>query len=122
VSEDLISREALIKKIFAYGMPDDGNYPINAKAVMEAIMEVEAVDKKQGYTFKTEYMTFAQLPNGHWSPVYSTRTKDNQEVAEIQKNKYIDAVKKDPHLYPGYRRFKIMKRTADTSFGEWENV
>lgn len=39
MSEDLISREALIKKIFPYGMPDDGNYPINAKAVMEAIMD-----------------------------------------------------------------------------------
>ena len=35
----LISREALIKKIFPYGMPDDGNYSINAKAVMKAIME-----------------------------------------------------------------------------------
>ena len=37
----LISREALIKKIFPYGMPDDGNYPINAKAVMKAIMETD---------------------------------------------------------------------------------
>lgn len=34
---DLISRSELIKKIFPYGMPDEGNYPINAKAVMEAI-------------------------------------------------------------------------------------
>ena len=34
-------REALIKKIFPYGMPDDGNYPINAKAVMKAIMETD---------------------------------------------------------------------------------
>ena len=41
--DDLISREALIKKIFPYGMPDDGNYPINAKAVMKAIMDAEAV-------------------------------------------------------------------------------
>ena len=40
---DLISREALIKKIFPYGMPDGGNYPINAKAVMKAILEAEAV-------------------------------------------------------------------------------
>lgn len=44
---DLISREALIKKIFPYGMPDNGNYPINAKAVMEAIMKAEAVEKKE---------------------------------------------------------------------------
>ena len=40
---DLINREALIKKIFPYGMPDDGNYPINAKAVMKAIMDAESV-------------------------------------------------------------------------------
>ena len=37
----LISRDALIKKIFPYGMPDNGNYPINAKAVMEAILKVK---------------------------------------------------------------------------------
>ena len=39
--EGMVSREALIKKIFPYGMPDDGNYPINAKAVMEAILKTE---------------------------------------------------------------------------------
>ena len=43
---DLISREALIKKIFPYGMPDNGNYPISAKAVMEAILKAESVNKK----------------------------------------------------------------------------
>jgi hypothetical protein len=47
MSDDLISREALIKKIFPYGMPDNGNYSINAKAVMEAILKAETVDKKQ---------------------------------------------------------------------------
>ena len=36
-----INREALIKKIFPYGMPDNGNYSINAKAVMKAIMETD---------------------------------------------------------------------------------
>ena len=46
MNDDLISREALIKKIFPYGMPDDGNYPINAKAVMKAILEAEAVKDK----------------------------------------------------------------------------
>ena len=46
MSEGLISREALIKKIFPYGMPDDGNYPINAKAVMEAILKAESVKDK----------------------------------------------------------------------------
>lgn len=43
MSGDLISREALIKKIFPYGMPDDGNYGINAKAVWRAIEEAPAV-------------------------------------------------------------------------------
>ena len=47
MNDDLISREALIKKIFPYGMPDDGNYPINAKAVMKAIMEAEAVQQRK---------------------------------------------------------------------------
>ena len=41
---DLIRREDLIKKIFPYGMPDGGNYGINARAVMEAVMGVAAVD------------------------------------------------------------------------------
>ena len=43
MSGDLISREDLIKKIFPYGMPDNGNYPINAKAVMKAILEAKSV-------------------------------------------------------------------------------
>ena len=46
MSGDLISRDDLIKKIFPYGMPDGGNYPINAKAVMKAILEAKAVEKK----------------------------------------------------------------------------
>lgn len=41
---DLIRREDLIKKIFPYGMPDGGNYGINARAVREAVMGVAAVD------------------------------------------------------------------------------
>ncbi len=43
-SGDLISRSALIKKCFPYGMPDGGNYPINARAVMEALTKAEAVE------------------------------------------------------------------------------
>lgn len=35
----VVDREKLLKRIFPYGMPDDGNYPINAKAVYEAIMK-----------------------------------------------------------------------------------
>lgn len=46
MKDDLISREALIKKIFPYGMPDDGNYPINAKAVMKAILEAKPVKEQ----------------------------------------------------------------------------
>ena len=45
MSEDLVSRSDLLKKIFPYGMPDDGNYPINAKAVMKAILEAEPVKR-----------------------------------------------------------------------------
>ena len=41
---DLISRRALIKKMFPYGMPDGGNYPINARAVMEALTKAVAVE------------------------------------------------------------------------------
>ena len=39
--EKSVSREALIKKLFPYGMPDDGNYSINAKAVAEAILKTK---------------------------------------------------------------------------------
>ena len=39
---DFVNRSELIKKIFPYGMPDNGNYPINAKAVWKAIMEQSA--------------------------------------------------------------------------------
>ena len=45
MNDDLISRKDLIKKIFPYGMPDDGNYPINAKAVMKAILDAKAVEE-----------------------------------------------------------------------------
>lgn len=41
---DLISRKALIKKMFPYGMPDGGNYGINARAVMEALTKAAAVE------------------------------------------------------------------------------
>jgi hypothetical protein len=39
-----IDSEALKKKIFSYGMPDNGNYGINAKSVMVAIENAPAVD------------------------------------------------------------------------------
>lgn len=40
-----MSGDLIRKKIFPYGMPDGGNYPINAKAVMKAILEAKAVEK-----------------------------------------------------------------------------
>lgn len=39
-----IDSEALKKKIFPYGMADNGNYGINAKSVMVAIEDAPAVD------------------------------------------------------------------------------
>lgn len=44
---DLISRSALLKRIFPYGMPDDGNYGINAKAVQKAILDAPAVNTEE---------------------------------------------------------------------------
>jgi hypothetical protein len=39
-----IDAEALVNKIFPYGMLDGGNYPIQAKAVRKAIDGIEAAD------------------------------------------------------------------------------
>ena len=44
IAGDLVSRAALIKKMFPYGMPDGGNYPINARAAMEALTGAAAVE------------------------------------------------------------------------------
>ena len=41
---DLISRKALISKMFPYGMPDGGNYGINARAVRDTIVGAKAVE------------------------------------------------------------------------------
>ena len=41
---DLISRKALISKMYPYGMPDGGNYGINARAVRDAVMNAPAVE------------------------------------------------------------------------------
>lgn len=41
---DLISRNALLSKMFPYGMPDNGNYGINARAVRDAIVGAKAVE------------------------------------------------------------------------------
>ena len=44
MSKRYIDAEALIKKLFPYGMPDNGNYGINAKAVRKAIDEAPTED------------------------------------------------------------------------------
>ena len=41
---DLISRKALLGKMFPYGMPDNGNYGINARAVRDAVVAAKAVE------------------------------------------------------------------------------
>ena len=42
--KEYIERGALIENIFPLGMPNDGNYPINAKAVKNAIEKAPASD------------------------------------------------------------------------------
>lgn len=44
MSGDLISRKALLGKLFPYGMPDNGNYGINARAVRDAVVSAKAVE------------------------------------------------------------------------------
>ena len=41
---EYIEREALLKKMFPYGMMNDGNYGINAKAAKIAIEKMPAAD------------------------------------------------------------------------------
>lgn len=77
---------------------------------------------KTATKINTEYMTFAEWPDGRPSPVYCTRTLNNAERAEIEKNRYMEEVKKNPHLYPKYQRFTVMKRTVITTVSEWEDV
>lgn len=43
-SGDLISRKALLSKMYPYGMPDNGNYGINARAVRDAVVGAKAVE------------------------------------------------------------------------------
>ena len=42
--KEYIERGALIEKMFPIGMPNNGKYPINAKAVRTAIEQVPAAD------------------------------------------------------------------------------
>ncbi len=56
-----IDSEALKKKIFPYGMPDNGNYGLNAKSVMVAIEKALAVDAVK-YTFQDYAKHLVDLP------------------------------------------------------------
>ena len=42
--KEYIERGALVEKMFPIGMPNNGKYPINAKAVRTAIEQVPAAD------------------------------------------------------------------------------
>lgn len=42
--DEYIKREALLKKLFPYGMPDNGNYGVNAKAVRVTVEKMPAAD------------------------------------------------------------------------------
>ena len=66
MSDDLISRPELIKKIFPYGMPDGGNYPINAKAVMDAIEKAPASGGLIGRKECSEYMAADNIEIEHF--------------------------------------------------------
>jgi hypothetical protein len=95
------------------------DYVVELRKSTKAMLEAVRAERNR---IGTEYMTFGQWPDGRWAPLYSTRTKDDQETAEIKKNKYIEAVKKDPHLYPKYKQFKLMKRTVATTSRKWVDV
>ena len=85
---DLISRKALIEKMFPYGMPDGGNYGINARAVMKAVTETVAVEAEpvvrcaecMNYCPDTLSCRAASNCDGNWYPEdfcsYGAKMKD----------------------------------------------
>ena len=79
---DLISREALIKKIFPYGMPDNGNYSINAKAVREAIEKAPDCDLK--HWLECEIQITAQRLDDKTNPMYDGVYVGSKEAKELQ--------------------------------------
>lgn len=83
MSGDLISREALIKKIFPYGMPDDGNYPINAKAVRRAIEE--APESNLRHWLESEIRITTERLQDKSNPMYDGVCVGNDEAKELQK-------------------------------------
>ena len=69
-----------------------------------------------------EHMTFGETDDGRWVPIRETRTRDNPEVAEMQKNKYLEAEREMPRRFRQFKNYKIMRRTVITTIGEWEDV
>lgn len=57
LKSDLISRNALLSKMFPYGMLDNGNYGINARAVRDAVVAAKAVEAEP-------------VVHAHWEDMY----------------------------------------------------
>lgn len=65
-----------------------------------------------------EHMTFGEMSDGRWVPIRETRSRDNPEIAEMQKNKYMEAEREMPPLFRRFKNYKIMRRTVITTIGE----
>ena len=64
LKSDLISRKALLGKMFPYGMPDNGNYGINARAVRDAVVGAKAVEAEPVVHARWEFKDLSQIaPN-----------------------------------------------------------
>lgn len=93
-----IDSEALKKKIFPYGMADNGNYGINAKSVMVAIEDAPAVDAlvipeggvgeaSDGYhTFNELYhhraILFSVICNANPDKAWKSKLHDTEDMFE----------------------------------------
>ena len=84
MKNDLISREALLKKIFPYGMPDDGNYSINAKAVRKAIEEAEAAQREKIYVVTKSDNIITATTNASLATRIVKKFSDSEEDAKIE--------------------------------------
>ena len=62
MSDDLISRSKLLAKMFPYGMPDNGNYGINARAVRDAVVAAKTVEAEPVVHAHWEFVDFTS-PN-----------------------------------------------------------
>ena len=64
--KEYIERGALIGKMFPIGMPNDGAYPINAKAVRTAIEQIPAADVVE--VRHGEWIDTSKYINGLYNP------------------------------------------------------